>query len=73
LRQDRFGAPSDKRQNEEGGPHQSLPRVLHEKILGLIPRGSTQYARLTMPVADESFARLTDVVGYMRCVPWLDQ
>jgi hypothetical protein len=36
LRQGRFGAPRDEDQNEEGGPHQRLHRVLHkvEIILG---------------------------------------
>jgi hypothetical protein len=76
LRQDWFGSPSDKGQNEEGGPHQSLHRVLHEKIRASSRAAQTarfdctRYARLTLPVADETSARLSDVVVvFMRCVP----
>jgi hypothetical protein len=77
LRQDRFGAPSDKAQNEEGGPHQSLHRVLHEKSRASSRAAQTarfdctRYSRLTLPVADEASARLSDVVVFMRCVPLL--
>ena len=77
MREDRFGAPSDKGQNEEGGPHQSLHRVLHEKIRASSRAAQrarfdcTRYARLTLPVADEASARLSDVVVFMRCVPLL--
>jgi hypothetical protein len=31
LRESRFGAPRDEGQNEEGGPHRSLHRVLHSR------------------------------------------
>jgi hypothetical protein len=31
LREGRFGAPRDEGQNEEGGPHHSLHRVLHSR------------------------------------------
>ena len=70
MRQDRFGAPSDKGQNEEGGPHQSLHRVLHEKIRASSRAAQTarfdctRYARLTLPVADEALV-------FMRCVTLL--
>src|SRR5262249_54381011 len=31
LREGRFGAPRDEGQNEEGGPHHSLHRMLHSR------------------------------------------